>query len=157
MKEIKFDSGIEELMVNGRGPMRFNPSDPNLYGRFFDAMDTLQAIEKEYNQQVEALDNANTDDKGFSKSGKMLNLMKRYDQQMKTVLAEVFGQDNDFDYLLNGINIMAYGSNGERIITNFLNALMPIIQAGTDKHRADAAAEAVVQAKQRRAQREVQK
>ena len=157
MKEICFDSGIEEVMVNGRGPMRFNPSDPNLYGRFFAAMDKLQEIEKEYNQQVEALGNTNTDDKGFAKSGKMLKLMKQYDQRMKNMLAEVFGPDNDFDDLLNGINIMAFGSNGERIITNFLNALMPIIQAGTNKHRADAAAEAVAQAKQKRTQREVQK
>lgn len=156
-RDIQFDSGVEELMLNGRGPLRFNPSDPNLYYRFHNVFGRIQELEKEYNQRVEALEEAEVDDKGFAKSSEVLNIMKEMDGRVKALLSEVFGEDNDFDNLLDGINIMAFGSNGERVVTNLLNALLPIIQAGTKKYRADAAAEAVAQAKQKRAQRGVGK
>ena len=35
MQELKIDTGVEEFRVNGRGVLRFNPADPNLYHRFF--------------------------------------------------------------------------------------------------------------------------
>ena len=33
--ELNIDTGVEEFRVNGRGVLRFNPADPNLYHRFF--------------------------------------------------------------------------------------------------------------------------
>ena len=48
---------------------------------------------------------------------------------MKDILAWVFGADNDFDRILGG-NVLAVGTNGERIITNFIAALQPVIEAG---------------------------
>ena len=35
--ELNIDTGVEEFRVNGRGVLRFNPADPNLYHRFFAA------------------------------------------------------------------------------------------------------------------------
>ena len=32
--ELNIDTGVEEFSVNGRGVLRFNPADPNLYHRF---------------------------------------------------------------------------------------------------------------------------
>ena len=29
--ELNIDTGVEEFRVNGRGVLRFNPADPNLY------------------------------------------------------------------------------------------------------------------------------
>ena len=37
MKKLNIDTGVEEFRVNGRGVLRFNPADPNLYHRFFAA------------------------------------------------------------------------------------------------------------------------
>ena len=41
MKQLNIDTGVEEFSVNGHGVLRFNPADPNLYHRFFDAGKTL--------------------------------------------------------------------------------------------------------------------
>ena len=35
MKQLSIDTGVEEFCINGKGVLRFNPSDPNLYHRFF--------------------------------------------------------------------------------------------------------------------------
>ncbi len=43
---IVFDSGMKEYQVNGAGVLRMNPSDPNLYARFFDAQEKLLNIEE---------------------------------------------------------------------------------------------------------------
>ena len=40
--ELNIDTGVEEFSVNGRGVLRFNPADPNLYHRFFAAGKTLE-------------------------------------------------------------------------------------------------------------------
>ena len=38
--ELNIDTGVEEFRVNGRGVLRFNPADPNLYHRFLDRKST---------------------------------------------------------------------------------------------------------------------
>lgn len=156
-KNITFDEGMEEFMINGRGPLRFNPSDPNLYHRFLGVFNQLKELEKEYMQKVESLDGLETDDKGFAKSERLLVIMKEIDQKVKTMLSEVFGEHNDFDVLLSGVNVMAFGYNRERVITILLNALVPMIQEGAKKHQIDAATEAVAHAKANREQRRASK
>ena len=47
MQELKIDTGVEEFRVNGRGVLRFNPPDQNLYPRFFAAGNTLQQYDAE--------------------------------------------------------------------------------------------------------------
>ena len=42
--ELNIDTGVEEFRVNGRGVLRFNPADPNLYHRFFAAGQSLTAM-----------------------------------------------------------------------------------------------------------------
>ena len=37
MQNLTIDTGVQEFSVNGRGVLRFNPGDPNVYHRFFDA------------------------------------------------------------------------------------------------------------------------
>ena len=46
---------------------------------------------------------------------------------------------NDLDAVLGGVNLLAMGSNGQRVIANFLTALEPILAQGV---RQCAAAEA---------------
>ena len=45
--ELNIDTGVEEFSVNGRGVLRFNPADPNLYHRFFAAGKTLERYDAE--------------------------------------------------------------------------------------------------------------
>ena len=46
MKQLTIDTGVEEFCINGRGVLRFNPADPNLYHRFFDAGRDLEALDR---------------------------------------------------------------------------------------------------------------
>ena len=53
--ELKIDTGVEEFRVNGRGVLRFNPADPNLYHRFFAAIPMLEQYDAVTRQQLRDL------------------------------------------------------------------------------------------------------
>lgn len=123
MKKLKFDSGIQEFQIGGAGVLRFNPADPNVYARFVESVDRIKAIEKELVARAEA-------EKQTDTGAAVISLMHQADQQMKAVLGWVFGGSNDFDQILDGVNLLAVGSNGERIVTNLFAALQPVLAEG---------------------------
>lgn len=153
MEKLIFDNGIKEYQINDGGVLRFNPSDPNVYTRFLDVMDKIQTVENELVAKAKEIEKAEDQ----SQSGAaVLRLMAEADRETKKLLAEVFGEENDFDAILGGVNLLAVATNGERVITNFLEALQPIMVAGAEncaKQQADAA---VAEAKLNRAQRRAQ-
>ena len=79
--------------------------------------------------------------------------MEAADKKMKALLSDIFGAGNDFDKILDGVNLLAVASNGERVINNLMDALTPIMSAGAQA----CAGEKVEQAKQNRAQRRANK
>lgn len=139
MNKLQFDLGIQEFQINDSGELlRFNPSDPNLFNRFLKLPDKISEIEqkiKEVNENTSIEDG--------------IDAIAKADNEVKLLLNEVFGNNNDFDKILHGINIMAVGSNGNRIIVNLFNALLPIFQSGAQK----SANEKLQIAKTNRAQR----
>lgn len=146
MEKIQFDSGVREYRINGDGILRFNPGDPNVYARFMEAAQKLQDMEKELVEQAKAME-------GQDSGAQLVRLMAQADKQMKEVLGWVFGQNNDFDKLLGGVNLLAVAANGERVVTNLFAALQPILVAGAESCAKEKADEAVKQAKARRASR----
>ena len=54
--ELNIDTGVEEFRVNGRGVLRFNPADPNLYHRFFAAGTELDGYDNAPKKALAALD-----------------------------------------------------------------------------------------------------
>ena len=54
----------------------------------------------------------------------------RVDGQIKKILSWVFGGENDFDALLGGVNLLAAASNGQPVVTNLLQALLPVLTEG---------------------------
>ena len=54
--ELNIDTGVEEFRVNGRGVLRFNPADPNLYHRFFAAGAELDSYDAALTKALAALD-----------------------------------------------------------------------------------------------------
>lgn len=141
MNKILFDTGIEEYEIGG-GILRFNASDVNLYGRFFRVEDKILEIEREL-ENVESSEDSKTS----------ILALEKADQKMKGILSEVFGKDNDFNVIFQGVNCMAVGKNGERIITNFLTAITPIIKAGAERAAKAEARDAVAKATLNRARR----
>lgn len=125
MEKLQFDTGIREYEINGEGVLRFNPADPNLYNRFLDAVEEIRTIETGLTQQAQP---AQEDPQADGERN--LRLLKEADTRVKGLLSQVFGGENDFDLLLGGVNILAVAGNGERVITNLLEALFPILEQG---------------------------
>lgn len=143
MEKIQFDSGLKEYRINGTGVLKFNPGDPNVYARFMEAAEKLQAIEKSLETQARKME-------GEDQSQQAMKLLVLADRKMKDVLGWVFGNGNDFDKILGGVNLLAVCENGERVVTNLFEALQPILLAGAQAIANEEAAAAVKKAKQRR-------
>ena len=120
MEKIQFDAGLRSYRLGG-GILRLNPADPNLYARFLESVDKLKAVEQELLAQTEE----ETPD-----SAQLLALLTRADGEMKTILNWVFGADNDFHRILEGINLLAVAENGEQVVTNLFAALEPVLTEG---------------------------
>ena len=138
MEKIQFDSGIREYRLNGAGVLRFNPGDPNLYARFMEAVEEIKDMEKKLSAQA--------GDDGMT----VLKLLQDADRQMKQSLSRVFGEGNDFDKILGGVNLLAIGANGQRVITNLFAALQPILLQGAEACAREQTQAAVSRAKVRR-------
>ena len=144
MQKIQFDSGVQEFRINGGAVLRFNPGDPNVYARFMETAEKLQVMEEDLAQKAKSLEDQ---DSGTA----VVKLMAEADKQMKEVLSWVFGQGNDFDKILGGVNLLAVAANGERVVTNLLTALQPVLVAGAEACAREKTAAAVNKAQARRA------
>ena len=131
MENIQFDSGIRSYRINGDGILRFNPGDPNVYARFLEAVDKLKDVEAKLTRQAEEHENV-----------EIVALMTQADEKMKQILNEVFGGDNDFGQILQGVNLLAVADNGERVITNLFAALEPVLVEGAKRCAGELAAKA---------------
>lgn len=101
MQNLTIDTGMQEYLINNRAVLRFNPSDPNLYHRFFAAAPKLDALDAELTEQLKALP-AKPDD---ARAERGLALLTDYDHRIKALLTEIFGGENDFDKVLEGVNL----------------------------------------------------
>ena len=147
-KTLQFDDGLLRLDINGNGILTFNPSDFNVYQRFFGLLKERPELEKRYAAEVEQ---PGSEDDSFALAGRELDRARELDREIKDKLGAAFGPGNDFDALLGGVNLMAVGNNGQRVITNLLNALAPYIEEGAKRHQQEAAEAALRSRAQRRA------
>ena len=150
MEKLIFDSGIREFQINNNGVLRFNPGDPNVYARLMESGEKIQKVESELLAKAETAISADQEE---NNGAAMLQLMAEADRKVKEILAWIFGADNDFDKIFAGVNLMAVGANGERVLTNFLSALLPVVQEGAEKCAQQQISAATMQAKGNRAQR----
>ncbi len=150
MQTLTIDTGMKEYLINNRAILRFNPGDPNLYHRFFAAAPKLDALDAELTGKLKALPEA--DDAARTQQG--LALLTDYDRRIKALLTEIFGGENDFDKVLEGVNLAGTGANGKRVVQNLLDALTPILQEGAAQHLQTTAANTRAEADAARAARE---
>ena len=138
MEKLQFDSGVKSFRINGGGVLRFHPGDPNLYSRFLEAVDKFKALEQELTQAC------------AKEEADILHVLENADGKMKKLLNWVFGGENDFHKLLEGVNLLAVADNGERVITNLLQALEPVLLEGARRCAGQQAKAAVEKANARR-------
>lgn len=155
MKKISFDTGVQEFSVNGHA-LRFNPSDPNVYHRFFDAQHRIEQLGDEYiaklSQGAAQAENTAVSSDGFS-AEQSLGFLREIDQKVKEQLQYVFGGANDFDAIFDGVNLMAPNKAGHMVITDFFDAMEPIIREGFECYVESQKAGALQAAQQARAAR----
>lgn len=142
MQAFTIDTGVQEFTLNGRGPLRFNPNDPNLYHRFFAVQQTLTDLDEELHAALQALEQA-PDKTERDRAAETLALLADYDGRIKALLGDIFGPGNDFGALLEGVSLMAPAGEG-RVLDNLLNALAGILQQAM-QHTVQARADAAVQ------------
>ena len=136
MEKLNFDTGVKRYRINGGGVLTFHPGDPNLYARFLEAADRIRQVEKSLEAPQDGL-----------------QALCRADGEIKQQLAWVFGPGNDFDAILGGVNLLAVAGNGQRVITNLLQTLMPVLTEGA---RVCAGQQAEAAAEKARARRQSQ-
>ncbi len=146
MEKLIFDNGMQEYQINDNGVLRFNPSDPNVYARFLEAMDKIRSVEDKLVSKAKEMEKTESQERN---GAAVLKIMAEADRETKKILTEVFGEGNDFDKLLGGVNLLAVAGNGERVITNFLVAIQPIMIAGAEKYAKQQADKAVAEAKRK--------
>lgn len=149
-QKLFVDDGFIRFEINDNGVLKFNPSDFNVYERFYALIKELPEIEKKYVADVEATatigEMTDTD-----LVGRELIRAREIDKAVKNKLSAVFGVGNDFDQLLGGVNVFAVARNGERVITNLLNALYPYVEDGIKKLTDSEVVAAKLNREQRRA------
>lgn len=150
--KLSIDTGVKEYEINGGeanggGTLRFNPTDPNVYDRFVKSVDNIRHIEDELVKKGQ--EQKSGDAQADGKTG--LDLLRQADLAVKEVLNEVFGAGNDFDAIFGGVNVMAVAANGERVITNFLSAIEPIVTQGAQGYAEGKAQTALANRARRRA------
>ena len=139
MDQLKVDLGIEEFDL-GYGVLRFNPTDPNLYARFLDLEPQLESLQQELSQKTaQAADAAG-----------LLKTLEEIDRQLKDLLTQVFGEENDFSKLLHGVNLLSTAGNGLSVAENLLAALEPVLSQGAERFVQSKTAQAREKARQRR-------
>lgn len=143
MKELNFDTGLVRYKINKRGNLCFNPSDPNVYHRLKQLAPYISSLEREIEQRAEDAKNGE----------QAIDLLAEYDRKVKEKLGYVFGTENDFDEIFGSVNIMAIATNGEMVVTNFLNAICPIVEEGALTYAKAEARKAVQQANAERESR----
>ena len=110
MENITFDTGLRSYRV-GNGVLRFNPADPNLYARFQQALEGIEALEETLKGE-----------------GDTVSRLADADKKAKALLSQVFG--SDVEEVFGGLSLLAVGENGQLLLTNFLDAIEPILTEG---------------------------
>lgn len=140
MEQLNIDCGLEEYAVGG-AVLRFNPTDPNLYARFMQLEGQLGQLRKELELKVSAA----------TEASQVLTVLEETDRTFKDLLTRVFGPQNDFSKLMEGVNLLAMGNNGLSVGENLLMALEPVLMKGAERFAGVKTREAVEKARQRRA------
>jgi hypothetical protein len=137
MEKISFDNGVREFCINGRGVLRFNPCDPNVYLRFSQAEEKIRDVEKQLQTRA---GNGEGD----------ATLLYEADRQLKQILNWVFGPGNDFEEIAGNVNLLAAAKNGCTVVDNLFSALEPVLKTGAEESVRQQVKTAKMAAKQRR-------
>ena len=159
MEKLTISTGVKSYQVNENGAiLRFAPADSGMYARFLRLISIVEDITRDLDKAYKNAnfeDGSDADDEGVKA---FATEFENADKRIKAELSKTFGEklNNDFDAIFDGVNAFSVTETGESVITNFLNAIQPIIEAGVSDHakkKAKEQAAAVSKAKAKRSQK----
>lgn len=109
----EFDSGELEFAVRDGVTVKFNPTDPLMIGRLYNATQALASRQEEYKRKAAAM----ADD-----SPELLDFMSTINEEMKDTISSVFlhGAPDVFC----GVGAYAYNRSGIPLWVAFITAVM---------------------------------
>lgn len=139
MERLIINTGVKSYQVNDNGAiLRFSPSDSGMYARFLRLMDLVEDVSKDLEEKYKKAkfedgSDVNIDDEGTKA---FAITFEEADKKIKAELTKVFGEklNNDFDAIFDGVNAFSVTDTGESVVTNFLNAVQPLIEASVNDH-----------------------
>ena len=159
MEKLIISTGVKSYQVNENGAiLRFAPADSGMYARFLHLISVVEDITRDLDKAYKNAnfeDGSDADDEGVKA---FATEFENADKRIKAELSKTFGEklNNDFDAIFDGVNAFSVTETGESVITNFLNAIQPIIEAGVSdraKKKAKEQAADVSKAKAKRSQK----
>jgi len=150
--DYSFSVGVKEYPMNGT-VLRANLADQNLYNRFSDFIEGIDGLTEEFKEKTKGfsgkmdlsgyptiqgedgraeIDPDGLDSDQFDELRGRLDaqakIFRELDRKVKDKLSYVFGCDNDFDAIFQGVCVWAPDGDGGFILTNFINAIKPLIE-----------------------------
>lgn len=121
MERISIDVGLKSYEVadkdgNVLGTVTINPSDVGMAGRVSEAMETIKAL----TEKAEAVDKSD----GFAAAAAIAEI----DHAIKDQVDYIFGSKVS-EVFFGTVSSLATCENGNSVLENVLNALMPIVEA----------------------------
>lgn len=112
MKELKFETGLVEMAVNGGRVIRFNPADVGFMDTLYSLLAKIEAIEAETRKKQ---------DKGDDLA-KLFDRSRASDKRMRDAVDSVFGEGFCAD-VFPGIRLTAL-ADGLSVLENFVFAIV---------------------------------
>lgn len=123
MKELRFDSGLQEYSLNERCSVCFNPADPAFADRIYTAFDALR--EKQEKRDIDA--DKMTTEEAFT-------YLRELDAEMRAVIDGVFEQEICAP-LFGGMSLYAM-AGGAPVWMNFMLAIIDELDESIHREKA---------------------
>lgn len=112
MKQLNFETGLEEMEVNGGRVIRFNPADIGFMDTLYGMLGKIEAIEAEARKKQDRTDDL----------AKLFDRSRASDKRMRDAVDSVFGEGFCAD-VFPGIRLTAM-ADGLYVLENFVFAIL---------------------------------
>jgi len=112
MKELKFETGIVEMSVNGKRSIQFNPSDIGFLETLYELIGKIESISAETAKKKDKADDP----------AKLFDYSRVSDEKMRKAVDSVFGEGFCED-VFQGVRLIAI-ANGLTVLENFIFAIV---------------------------------
>lgn len=124
MKNLNFNTGVEDYVLNDKCTVSFNPTDIEIIKRTIATFDTLEALNAEYKDKLNA--DISTED--------LFSIAHEYDSRMRAAIDGIF--DTEIcDKLFGDTNLFCV-ADGLPVWCNLILALLDVMDASAVAERA---------------------